>query len=362
MRRRGALAGLTALAAAAALPVPPAAAAPPAAPEPLWPGAAWGVRPPAESGWRADRLPAVDAAARALGSDALLVVHRGAIVHALGDIARPMNLYSVRKSVLSMLVGIEVARGRIDLQATLGSLGIDDHQGLAERERSATVQQLLQARSGVYHPAAYETASMALQRPARHSHTPGRHWYYNNWDFNALATIFRQRSGRTVFEALDTELAQPLQFEDFRVDAHTRFHLEAASQHPAYLMFLSARDCARLGLLMARGGRWGDTQRLPTAWVDESTAAHSQAPGGWWSYGYLWWQPQAAWSFWTRGPGDVFLASGNHGQVLMVDRARDLVVVHRIDGSRWFKNSPDLGALAPLFHAVFAALPPVVVA
>ena len=28
----------------------------------------------------------------ALGSDALLVVHRGAIVHALGDIARPMNL------------------------------------------------------------------------------------------------------------------------------------------------------------------------------------------------------------------------------------------------------------------------------
>jgi CubicO group peptidase (beta-lactamase class C family) len=368
MQRRDALAGLAGLVAQAALPVAataqaaehPAAssASSVAAPEPLWPGAAWAVRPPAPSGWRADRLPAIDAAARAIGSDALLLVHRGAVVHALGDTARPMNLYSGRKSVLSMLVGIEVARGRIDLQATLGSLGIDDHQALSERERSATVQQLLQARSGVYHPAAYETTAMALERPARGSHAPGSHWVYNNWDFNTLATIFGQCSGRNVFEALDAELAQPLQFQDFRPDIHTRWHHERASRHPAYLMFLSARDCARLGLLMARGGRWGDVQRLPQAWVDESTVAHSVAPGGWWSYGYLWWQPQAAWPFWTRRPGDVFLASGNYGQVLLVDRARDLVVVHRIDGSRWFKNNPDLGALAPLFRAVFAALPP----
>jgi len=344
MLRRGVLATLLAVAAATA------AAAD-------WPGADWERRTPEASGWQADKLQAVDAAARALGSDAVLVVHRGAIVHAWGDIAKPMNLYSARKSVLSMLFGLHVARGEIDLQATLGSLGINDKQGLSATEKTATVQQLLQARSGVYHPAAYETAAAAAERPPRGSHMPGSFWYYNNWDFNTLGTVFRQRTGQTVFEALDSDLAQPLQFQDFVAAEHTRFHSESVSEHPAYLMFLSARDLARLGLVMARNGRWRERQLLPAAWVVESTTAYSVAPPGWWSYGYMWWLPEKAWPFWTRSPGDMFLASGNFGQVLLVDRARDLVVVHRIDGSRWFKRNPDLGELAPLFDAVFKALP-----
>jgi len=328
-----------------------------AAAQALVPGAAWQQRTPEDSGWSADKLRAADAVAKSIGSDAVLVVHHGAIVHAWGDIAKPMNLYSARKSVLSMLYGIHIARGEIDLKASLGDLGIGDKQGLSATEKTATVQQLLQARSGVYHPAAYETAGMAAERPARGSHAPGSFWYYNNWDFNALGTIFRQRTGLNVFEALDKDLAQPLQFQDFRVGEHTRFHFESASEHPAYLMFLSARDMARMGLLMARDGRWGDKPIVPAAWVAESTQPYSVAPHGWQGYGYLWWVPQRAWPFWTRTPGTLFFAWGNYTQVMVVDRARDLVVVHRIDGSRWFARNIDLDNLSPLFEAILAAAP-----
>jgi len=57
------------------------------------------------------------------------------------------------------------------------------------------VRMLLEARSGVYHAALYETPAMAKQRPARGSHEPGTFWYYNNWDFNALGTIYEHATG-----------------------------------------------------------------------------------------------------------------------------------------------------------------------
>lgn len=328
---------------------------PPPAP---WPAADWAVRTPAESGWSAEGLRQVDDSARLLGSDAVLLVHRGAIVHAVGDVARPLPAYSVRKSVLAVLFGMLHARQPLDLQATLAQLGIDDRQGLSEAERRATLQQLLQSRSGVYHPAAYETAAMAAARPARGSHAPGTFWYYNNWDFNALGTIYRRLAGHDVFDGVERELAGPLQWQDFRRAEHTRWELERASEHAAYTMMLSARDLARLGLLVARGGRWHDRTLLPEAWITESARPWSVAPGGWQAYGYLWWVPQRAWPFWPRQPGQLFFASGNFGQFLWVDRARDLVVVHRTSGFSLMRTEVDAGRVSPLLAAIIAAAPP----
>lgn len=46
--------------------------------------------------------------ARSMGTDAYLVVHRGVIVHQFGEVSKPMNMYSGRKSVLSVLYGMAV--------------------------------------------------------------------------------------------------------------------------------------------------------------------------------------------------------------------------------------------------------------
>lgn len=321
--------------------------------------AGWPMRDAAASGWDMARLARADEVARQLGSDATLVVQREAIVHSFGDIARPLPLYSVRKSILGLLVGMHRGKGpgRIDLDATLADLGIDDEDALSDAEKQATVRQLLMARSGVYHRAAYETARMARERPARGSHAPGSHWYYNNWDFNALATVFRQRVGRDLFEALEADLAVPLRFQDFRRDAHTRWHHERASRHDAYLIELSARDLARIGLLMLQDGRWDDRNLVDAAWVAESTQPHSEVPGGWQAYGYLWWVPRRAWPFWKRRDGDVFAAMGNFGQFLFVDRRRQLVIVHRTDGPRWLRKDIDAESVSPWLNHVIAAAP-----
>ena len=335
-----------------------AAAAIGRAAEPSFPSGTWGEPQPAEvSGWSRERLQAADKVASSLGTDAYLVVHRGAVVHRYGDIARPRNVYSVRKSVLDVLFGVYVDRGVVDLDKSLAELGIDDEGGLSAAERKATVRQLLQSRSGVYHEAAYETREAKAERPARGSHPPGAHWYYNNWDFNTLGGIFEKRTGKTVFEALRDDLAGPLQFEDFRFPEHTESVLERSSRYPAYVMKLSARDLARVGLLMAREGRWRDRQIVSAAWVAESTTAYSTEPEGWQGYGYLWWVPQRAWPFWTRSPGALFFAWGNGGQYVVVDRKRDLVIVHQVDRSRLFSRNVTPGALSDLLARILQASP-----
>ena len=57
-----------------------------------------------------------------MSTDAYLVVHRGVVVHKFGKVTQPMNLASVRKSVLSVLYGIGVDRGEIDLNKTMAEL------------------------------------------------------------------------------------------------------------------------------------------------------------------------------------------------------------------------------------------------
>jgi CubicO group peptidase (beta-lactamase class C family) len=281
----------------------------------------WRKAEPAAAGWSVERLEEARAYARTLNPTAVMIVQDGKAVAEWGDVRRKVNVASVRKSLLSALYGIAVAEGRIDLSGTLAELGIDDKPpALTAGEKRATVRDLLMARSGVYHPSAYETGDMKRKRPARGSHAPGTFWFYNNWDFNALGTIYRERTGEDIFDSFARRIARPIGMEDFSAKDGS-YVLEAGSVHPAYPFSLSARDAARFGQLFLDGGAWQGRQVVPAAWIRESTAAYSHTRRGNLGYGYLWWvlKPE------TFGEGAI-LASGYGGQMIAVVPARRLVV------------------------------------
>ena len=261
---------------------------------------------------------------------------RPRVVAQWGDTAVKSNLHSVRKSLLSALIGIAVDEHKIDLSATMDSLGIDDNApSLTALEKTATVADLLKARSGIYHPALYETPGMAKRRPARGSHPPGNFWYYNNWDFNALGTIYERATGEWIFTALQGKIAQPIGMHDYQ-PSDGEYIRGPASDHPAYPIRMSARDLARFALLYLHDGRWKDRQIVPSAWVHESTQSYSQAfpdqelgQG----YGYLWWIgfPSYNGAPMVHVPPGTFGATGAEGQYAFVIPAYDMVIVHRIN-------------------------------
>ena len=214
-----------------------------------YPQAEWDRVDPGSAGWSSDKLQKVQAWSRQIKSTAVMVVHRGAVVAEWGDVTAKTPLASVRKSLLSALIGNAQARGEIDLAQAIGALGIDDNEpSLTREEKSATVRDLLTGRSGIYHAALYELAAMAAERPARFSHRPGTFWYYNNWDFNALGTIYERAARSSIFDAFEREIARPIGMQDYR-PRDGQYVTGAGSVHAAYPIEMSARYFARFALL-----------------------------------------------------------------------------------------------------------------
>jgi CubicO group peptidase (beta-lactamase class C family) len=275
----------------------------------------------------AEGLKAVQDFGNAAKPTTVMFVQDGRIVAGFGDASRKFNMFSVRKNLLSALCGIAISEGRINLASRLAELGIDDNPpSLTDAERQATVRDLLMARSGIYHAAAYETPDMAATRPQRGSHASGSFWYYNNWDFNALGTIYRKATGEDIFQSFEQRIARPIGMEDFSA-RDGQYVTEPQSIHQAYPFSLSARDAARFGLLFLNGGQWRGRQILPAAWIKESTTTYSpHAESGELGYGYLWWTlPDERW-----GAGAI-TAAGNFGQKIAVIPSRRLVVVENVD-------------------------------
>ena len=330
------LAALVLLAVACA----PAAVAPRSAPAasraaPVYPGASWEhVRTPEAAGWSSRGLDSVRARLATLPSTGFMAVAGGRVLMQYGDVDTLTYLASVRKSILSMLMGSYVANGTLRLDRTLAEIGIDDLQGLTPAEKQATVRHLLSARSGVFHPASNAGDDLA-SAPPRGSQAPGTYYLYSNWDFNALGTIFERETGRNIYDALDTDLARPIGMQDWNRAAQEKTGDTTRSVHRAYHVHLSTRDMARLGLLMLREGSWEGKQVVPRSWVRESTRAvtpvHEMNPerhrAGPFGYGYLWWVWDGEHA---RGPYEgAYAGLGAVGQHIVVLPRLDLVVAHK---------------------------------
>lgn len=308
------------------------AASPLGSDAPVYPGASWETwASPEQAGWSSAGLARARSYTAGIDTAAVLIVHGGRVLAEWGETSRKFNVHSIRKSFLCALYGIHVAAGRIDLAKTMADLGIDDHEpSLTETERTATIEDLLKARSGIYHAALYETDSMKKARPARWSRQPGTFWYYNNWDFNALGTIFERLTNTRIFEEFKRRVADPIGMQDYQV-ADGQYVTGPESMHPAYPFRMTARDMARFGLLYLREGRWRDRPIIGSDWIRRSLGAYSDAgPSG--GYGYMWWT--AAGGRHLPGvelPGGSYSARGAGGHYILVIPAADLVIVHRVN-------------------------------
>jgi len=326
---------------------------------PVFPGKDWErIERPETAGYSRPRLEALRSYLRTLDTTAMMAVVGGRVLFEYGDPAHLSYLASVRKSVLAMLYGNYVASGKIPLQRTLRELDFTDLEGLLPIERQATIEHLITARSGIYHPASNPGDSTALA-PPRGSQKPGTYFLYNNWDFNAAGAIFEKLTGRDIYDALETDLARPIGMQDFDRARQRKSGDLKRSMHPAYHMWLSTRDMARLGYLMLREGEWAGRQVIPRDWARKIVSlvtplAELNPPvqreaaygsGQLWGYGYMWW----VWdSPGRRGPlAGAYTGMGAYGQYITVLPALDMVVAHKTDPQQPRDDKPAAGPGRP---------------
>ncbi|MCX6623408.1 MAG: serine hydrolase [Acidobacteria bacterium] len=308
-----------------------------------FPGADWEkVKSPEAAGYSSARLEVLRAWLKTQNTTGMLAVTGGRVLFEYGNIAEISKIASVRKSVLGMLFGNYVARDPKVLHASVKDLGLSDLERDPGEER-ASLQDLLMSRSGIYFEQADRDA------PRKGSQAPGALFHYNNWDFNAAGTAFEKLSGKNIYDALESDLARPIGMQDFDRSKQKKIPVLPAklmSVHPEYAMYLSTRDMARLGLLMARQGLWNQTYVMPKNWAEYLTTLYTPSAELWplalrrefsygpsrWGYGAMWWvwdapigTSSANWSHFTGS----YTAFGTDGQYITVIPAFDLVVAHK---------------------------------
>ncbi|MEU5952250.1 serine hydrolase [Streptomyces sp. NPDC047525] len=298
------------------------------------------------------KLPELFAAAQ---TDAFVVMHRGSVVHERylhgAEPHTPHFNASAAKSYLGLMAAMLAHQGLLDRTA-LASHYVPELAGTAFGE--AQVDHLLHMGTQLSYAGRRFDKAIEAQRyfavvgpqlrpygysgpgsirehlaTARATGAPGTEFRYENGNVEALAEVLRRITGVTTSALLGELLWSHLGAEE---DAY--YILDSEGVEAACGGFsATARDVARLGEMLRRGGAVGERQIVPEAVATTITsgvpdgyprrvrfpAAPADSPATL-SYHDLWWIP--------NDPYGSFMASGIHGQRLFVSPGLELVIAH----------------------------------
>jgi CubicO group peptidase (beta-lactamase class C family) len=340
---------------------------PPQPTDVAWPTTAWPTGP-LPAGVNAEKLEAalkvVAQPQPRLGETrAVLIVQHGKLVTerympGYGP-DTPLLSWSMAKSITQAMVGIAVRRGLVDLDQPMGNPrwpasdartqipwrnwinmidGQDYHEiGVRDQTRSDAAKML-------FGPGRLDVAAYAASLPL--IHPPATHWNYNSAGVNliadALGRVFAPGAAAADRRArlsavMKDELFGPLGMTSAQPEFDAAGNFVGSA-----LVYATARDWARFGLLYLRDGLWQGKRILPEHWVD---FARTKTPVDDCDvYGAGFWitppagrgKPYEALA--PGGPRDLFLAQGHEGQLVVIVPSKDLVLVrlgHLADLSGW---------------------------
>jgi CubicO group peptidase (beta-lactamase class C family) len=337
-----------------------AAAAPlhPLPPQPAdvpWPAASWpsGALPAGVDDKLAAALAVVDKKLPLLGETrAVVVIHHGRLVaerYRHGFSAEtPLLSWSMAKSITHALLGIAVRRGLVDIDRPMGHPrwnaadpraaipwrnwinmidGQDYHEiGVVNQVKNDAARML-------YGEGRLDVAGFGASLPLVHA--PGTFWNYNSAGINLIADALgrsfapgaspSERRAR-VATVLHDELFLPIGMSS----AQPEFDASGTFIGSA-LVYATARDWARFGLLYLRDGVWNGRRILPAGWVDFARTKTPASNCDVYGAGF-WITPESGrgrplGALTPDGPRDLFMAEGHEGQLVVIVPSKDLVVV-----------------------------------
>jgi CubicO group peptidase (beta-lactamase class C family) len=363
---------------------------PPQAQDVPWPTTEWptGPVPAGVSGSDLERQLAVVAAPQPLlgQTRAVLVVQRGRLVverymPGFGP-DTPLISWSVAKSITQALVGIAVREGKVDIDQPMGNprwpsgdrraaipwrhwLNMTDGQDY--HEIGVTWPTYNDAARMLFGRGRLDVAAYSASLPLVHE--PGALWNYNSAGINLIADALGRvfAPGAAAAERRD-RMAAVMRRELFEPLGMTSVQAEfdaAGTFMGSAMVYATARDYARFGLLYLRDGMWEGRRVLPAGWVDFARTRTSAEKGQ--SYGAGWWvtppdlvpgaDKRSATPMMPRIPPDAFRAQGHEGQLIVVVPSRDLVVVRLGLLSNLTTSWTALGAWVQQLVALFPVVP-----
>ncbi len=272
--------------------------------------------------------------AAGLNTRALLVVHSGEIVgEAYGQemsAESPLLGWSMAKSLNAIMLGNLEMRGVIDLKAKAGF-----SQWQADGRADITIENLLNMTDGLRFSEQYapgDDATAMLFTSASSSEyvldmplaaEPGTRFNYSSGTANILSRLYTDTLGgpQAAYDNFVDAIYRPMGFQNavYETDAGGVF------MGSSYF-YASARDWARMGLMMLNGGEINGQRIVTEDWVTRATTPNQSDNDK--AYGYQWWLNAGNSSYrFANLPADAYYANGNRQQSMMIIPSRDTVVV-----------------------------------
>jgi CubicO group peptidase (beta-lactamase class C family) len=283
---------------------------------------------------------------RPRGGPAGLVLRGGAIVAEWGDTTRPDMTFSVAKSYLSLIAGLAADRGLIpDLDEPVAKR-VGDPAFAGQRHARITWRHLLQQTSE-WEGSLFGKADLidrnrdlsvegrgSMKGTWREMREPGTFWEYNDVRVNVLAYALLHVWRRPLPEVFREQIMGPIgASKDWEWHGYRTSEVEIDEQRMVSVsggghwgggVFISARDQARIGLLMLNRGEWAGRRILSEAWVRLSAQPAALNP----LYGLMWWLNTNGGRYRAASASSYF-AVGAGGNLTWIDPENDLVAVLR---------------------------------
>ena len=276
------------------------------------------------------------------GMRAVVVVRGGKIVgetYAPGFTRdTPLLGWSMTKTVTAAIIGTLIRDGKLSLQDKAlfpqwktdqrGDIKLEDllamESGLAFNEDYGAVADV--TRMLFLEP---DMAGFAADQPLVAD--PGTQFNYSSGTGVMLSRIWMDHAGDKA-----AALAYPRNalFAPLGMTSATLEADEAGTYVGGSYMYATARDWARLGLLLARDGVWNGKRILPEGFVSLMRQANHSSNG---RYSKMQtWLPGVAAGF----PADTFILDGHDGQRVVIVPSFDLVIVRLGLTPAWIRYNP----------------------
>jgi CubicO group peptidase (beta-lactamase class C family) len=268
--------------------------------------------------------------------------------------------WSMATSFVSVLFGMQVDEGKINIENTVGFY-------LPEMEGSGyekvKVKHVLQMSSGVKWDENYLDFNSDINKMGRllamggsldemttqleSESEPGKAFHYVSMDTHVIAMILRRVTGLPLVDLVQQELWNKIGMEGdaaWIVDSKdTAFALGGLNA--------LTRDYARFGRLLLNNGSWENEQLVSKDWIQKSTTAgadYLSSNDGSLGYGYQIWLPPYA----EQGE---FFCVGVYGQYIYVNQKQDIVIVKN-SADKLFKDGYSKQETIAFFRAIVASL------
>ena len=246
---------------------------------------------------------------------------------------------SMAKTIVAMLIGIAVSDGKIKSINDTAAAYVPDLAGTEYGKTS--IRNLLHMASGVAFSETYDghddiaqldrdlfgepgkdpTASVA--RFNTRAAPAGTKWHYASIEAEILGLVLRHATGEKVADYFHDRI-----WDAIGAEGDASWSIDGTGQEIAFCCFnATLRDYARLGRLLAHDGSWEGRQLIPRQWLLDATTVKPTdrflAPGAATpslGYGYQVWI--------LPGAQRRFALLGIQGQIILVDPASKLVMVH----------------------------------